>query len=1137
MKALMVRLRSTKGVLHLTSIALFIGCASDPPGAPAAGADRGGESARVKDDRDFPQDLVSHAGPLSQAARWAADLGASASACAGKGAIGWNVYRRLDRLPELSCAVQTEQFSGFDRTGFNNDGFEGTYSCLRQIAGGGCVIAEKSGAGEVQSIWFTRDDGDVTRTGNIKIELDGRTVVDAPLQDVVNGALGSPFTFPLVANADQSSGGVYVKVPMPYRETMRITTDSNPFFYHVTYREFADADGVSTFDPDDPAEDVIALLGDYGTRDPKPAQPHSQQTNRAFSLAPGETATLARLYGPGMISELRLRIPQIVGVENREIPDDGRAFGRPDGYSEYRAAIDPDNEGVRLTRRYDSGIGNQWAAILVDGVEVAEWPPLPSSGRGEWADQTVELPGSATAGKSQITIRNVFRGSDVDFNEFTYWIDSLVAGAYRRTDVMDLGPGHPADEEAHGYTIFRQDFQGMRTFTYPQSDEERQAEEARVAPSDEILHRARVRITFDGERTVDAPLGEFFGSGLGEYELRSLFSAVQAGDGGSYYSWWPMPFRGRATVELYNGSSRQIESSDGTVTASRDARWARELARGGGSGYFRATARAGDTIPGRDWVFLDTGGRGKFVGVHHTMRGLTSGGNGPFNGIRGYLEGDERVYVDGARTPGLHGTGSEDFYEAGWYFNRGAFSAPMNGHPGHEERRAGCALSCDSTYRLLIGDAVPFQSGLRFGMEHGPHNDESATYGSTAFSYQQPGYVLRRTDVIDVGDEASERAHGYSSAQPGPVESLTSSFEGDDDTIEVTEDGRATTSLVSFDLEIERRNAGVRLRRLSDQATGYQAARVRVDGAEVGTWLQPLGNTSKRWRHDSFELPAAVTAGKRTIRVELVPVAGGPTWHAARYLALSHVKPFADREAPARVVGLTATGGETNIIRLSWKPADDDTGAAHYEVYGSPEPGKPTGPETLLGRTGVEGFRHEGLGLGERWYYRVRAVDAAGNAGPPSDEISGTSGRLLRYEAESLPIASSTAPAGPQGNCCGASWSSGAHLWFQADGAGDAFTVEIEVPEAGTYALSARQTQAADYGINTLSLDGQVVSGPFDGYSPTLVDDARVEYGHFELTPGTHSLTFTVTGRNPANTTPWFFTGVDLVELVLEGEG
>src|SRR5690606_19416181 len=67
----------------------------------------------------------------------------------GVGPVGWETYRHLDRLPELTNGVQTHQFSSFDRTGGNNDGFEGTYSCLREDPSG-CVLAEDDGAGEVQ---------------------------------------------------------------------------------------------------------------------------------------------------------------------------------------------------------------------------------------------------------------------------------------------------------------------------------------------------------------------------------------------------------------------------------------------------------------------------------------------------------------------------------------------------------------------------------------------------------------------------------------------------------------------------------------------------------------------------------------------------------------------------------------------------------------------------------------------------------------------------------------------------------------------------------------------------------------------------------------------------------------------------
>ncbi len=488
----------------------------------------------------------------------------------GKGPVGYDHYRRLDALPVLPVGVQTLQFSSFDRTGGNDDGFSGRFSCLR-LDLDGCVIAERQGAGEVASIWFTRDGGDVRATGNIKIELDGRTVLDAPLQAVVDGRLGAPFVYPLVANADLSSGGVFIKVPMPFRESMRITTQSNPFFYHVTYRAFDDPAGITTFDPADPATDVIDMLRDAGFRDPKPAAPGAQRVAAGFGpLAPGDSVVLGSVAGPGSISELKLRIPQIV----------------------------------------------------------------------------------------------------------------------------------PRD---------------------------------RV--SDEILGGTKLRLTFDGVRTADIPLGEFFGSGLGEYEVRSLFTAMDTAPGGWYTSWWPMPYTASAVVELVNGSPHPISSGDVELVHAASPQWALALSPLGDAGYFGAEWHRGRTTPGQDWVFTEQAGRGKFMGVTSAMTGLTPGDGSPFNSIRGYLEGDERVVIDSIDTVGLHGTGTEDYFEGGWYFNRGPFSNAQNGNTAHELRTPDCPFSCDSTYRFHVADAIPFQARLVFGMEHGPLNDMPALYSTASFHY------------------------------------------------------------------------------------------------------------------------------------------------------------------------------------------------------------------------------------------------------------------------------------------------------------------------------------------------------------------------------------------------------------------
>jgi Protein of unknown function (DUF2961) len=774
-----------------------------------------------------------------------------------KGPVGWDVYRHLERLPELTTGVRTRQFSSFDRAGGNDDGFDGRYSCLRTAADG-CVIAEHSGPGEVETIWFTRDGGDVRATGNITITLDGRDVVHAPLQDLVDGKIGAPFVTPLVANADQSSGGVYVEVPMPFRSSMRITTDKNPIFYHVGYRTFADDRGVRTFDPSDKATDVIDRLRAAGTKDPKAALPGARTRHAAVRLAPGASTTLARVSGPGELSALHLTLPQTEQVTPDDVEDEGRAFGA-NGSSTFTVKVDPANTGVRLTRRYDPQIGHQRATITVDGQAAGQWGPTEPRGGGQWAEESVELPASLTAGKSQLTVENTFVSSDLDYNEFTYWADGHVGGGLSRTDTVDVGD--TAAEAAHDYAITGQTWQGDRVFAYP-LDEDRLAT---LRTAQQLLRGLRVRITFDGERTVDSPLGEFFGSGFAVAPVRSLFTGIDPA-AHSYTAWWPMPYRHGAKVELYNGSPLTVNAGDAQVTFGRHTM--------SGEGYFRTQSRAGATENGADWAYLRATGEGRFVGVSASMRGPAS---------RAFLEGDERVYTDGSRSPLIHGTGTEDFYQSGWYFNRETYTEPFNGNPAHLTATTGCAAGSDCTgaYRLMIGDAVPFGSAVTFGIEHGPGDDVAADYSTTAFWYGRDAAAARRTDTLTLGDAASERAHGYTSA--APVTGLTSTFEGTN--IPLTANVRPTTTPVTFRLAVDPANRGVTLLRTSDQNTAYQRARVSVNGRALPDWLQPLGNTTHRWLDDAYQVPASVTAGRRWITVTLSPE--GPAWSAAAYQAWS----------------------------------------------------------------------------------------------------------------------------------------------------------------------------------------------------------------------------------------------------------
>lgn len=1064
------------------------------------------------------------------AAMLAAGLSVTATASAAtahamsspNGPVGWDVYRQLDRLPELPRGARTYQFSSYDRSGGNNDGFSGAFSCLRQ-SDDGCVIAEAHGPGEIGSIWFTRDGGNVTNTGNIKVVLDGTTVLDAPLQDVVDGKLGAPFVYPVVANASQSSGGVYIKAPMTYRESMLVTTQNNPVFYHVSYRTFASDAGVHTFDPADKALDVIETLAAAGTRDPKPVQPGANTRDREFRVPADQTVTLASGHGPGTLTELKLRIPQLVGPPE-PITDDGRAFNGANGASQFTVAINPDNQGVRLTRRFAPHIASQHARVLVDGVAVTEWPANDEGPWGAWWDQTVELPASATAGKSKLTIRNEFISSAYDFNEFTYFVDSIVDGASVRTDTVDVGTEHPESEAVHDYVITNQTWQGAHNFTYPVDEEQLDA----IAASDAVLRSSRLRITFDGQTTVDAPLGEFFGTGLGLYRVRALMFGVDPTTS-TLSAWWPMPYRSSYKVQLYNGSDVPIGPSVASVTTARSTAWLAELAGGPGepgAGYFRATANGADTVPTVDHLFLNTVGRGKFVGVAHTMEGHTPSGN-----VRAHLEGDERVYVDGSASPSLYGTGTEDFYEGGWYFNHGTFNAPMNGNPAHEEAATGCRYDCTSTYRLMLSEAVTFDSGLRFGIEHGASDQDPAYYSSTAFWYGHDTVAQRWTDSLDVGDPVSEILHGYRGGDE--AQTLSATYEGNDgEPVPVTEDLRAATDKVQFRVRVDPSNQGVLLRRTGDQAAAYQSVAVKVNGHDAGVWTQPLGNTWHRWLEDEYLLPASLTRGKPWVTVTLIPAEGAPAWTAARYDAVSLVAPFTDRLRPDPVTGLAADAGQTNSVSLTWNVTRDDVYAPRYEVFASRSANFKPGPANRIGTTTIPSFRHSGLGLEQTWYYRVRAVDGAGNAGTYSPVVSAESGSVMRIEAEALlPPVSTEGPVVVQGDCCNIHWSQGAQLWFQPDAAPRSVTVAFNVPQDGTFDMRLVQTLAGDYGINTISLDGTQIGAEFNAYNNGVIISEPLDYGRHELSAGEHRLTITVIGKDPRST--FYMAGIDYIELIL----
>ncbi|HKT00631.1 MAG TPA: hypothetical protein VJT31_13955, partial [Rugosimonospora sp.] len=136
----------------------------------------------------------------------------------------------------------------------------------------------------------------------------------------------------------------------------------------------------------------------------------------------------------------------------------------------------------------------------------------------------------------------------------------------------------------------------------------------------------------------------------------------------------------------------------------------------------------------------------------------------------------------------------------------------------------------------------------------------------------------------------------------------------------------------------------------------------------------------------------------------------------------------------------------------------------------------------------------------------------------------------LQFEAESLlPPVSASANLVEQANCCNVVWSGNAQVFFTPTAPGNSFTLKFQVPTRTRYDVMLVQTQAPDYGIVTVQVDGQPVGNPFDGYSPTVAIHAPQAYGTLRLTKGAHTLTVTVTDKNPSSSN--YFAGLDFIEL------
>ena len=263
----------------------------------------------------------------------------------------------------------------------------------------------------------------------------------------------------------------------------------------------------------------------------------------------------------------------------------------------------------------------------------------------------------------------------------------------------------------------------------------------RIAPASALASKARdllLKIHWDGEAkpAVICPAGDFFGFAWGKPATTSIL--VGTADNIAY-CYFPMPFERSARIELV---SERTEGS--AVDLEVEVVFAPVPRRASEGKFYAIWRRENPTAKGSPFTFLETEGRGHVVG--NILQCQTMGEGNTY-----YFEGDDQTTIDGELA--IHGTGSEDFFNGGWYDVPGRWekrlSFPLSGCLGYQKH-----LGRTGGYRLMIGDAYAFKSSILHTIEHAPTNNELENdYCSISFAYlaEEPTWSRNLLPVAERG--------------------------------------------------------------------------------------------------------------------------------------------------------------------------------------------------------------------------------------------------------------------------------------------------------------------------------------------------------------------------------------------------
>jgi len=270
-------------------------------------------------------------------------------------------------------------------------------------------------------------------------------------------------------------------------------------------------------------------------------------------------------------------------------------------------------------------------------------------------------------------------------------------------------------------------------------------------PQEDYLRRIVLRFYWDGcsEPSVECPIGDFFGMGHGmRKNFISLPLQMSPQDGKGFNSWWPMPFKSRAIIEVENQGEKEYwhyfhvdyELYD-SIKAVEDlayfhVQWRREADTEGWAykeRFSRETMMRDPRWYNKDgkhnYVILEAEGNGIYCGAHLDIDCFVR------NPDDWYGEGDDMVFIDGEEwPPSIHGTGTEDWFNCA-YCPQQEYNAPYHGVILYNGTKEWPWKRKQTVYRYYIEDPIRFYKSIRVTIEHGHANTLTLDISSTAYYY------------------------------------------------------------------------------------------------------------------------------------------------------------------------------------------------------------------------------------------------------------------------------------------------------------------------------------------------------------------------------------------------------------------